>query len=118
MPHQGDEFALEMGKLRLKEGAGPTQGHTKETEQNPRPLTAATQSGSSLHHIPTQLGVGRLGDKCTPRVHREGTSSASPQPAAAEGMGVRQPGNTRHVLNSHEDTGDNGSSYHPFWTTP
>lgn len=52
------EFALKKGKLRLRKGMGPTQGHTKETTQSPRPVLAASSWVPPSAVSPPRCGVG------------------------------------------------------------
>lgn len=54
----GAEFALKKGKLRLRKGVGPTQGHTKETRQNPRPVLAASSRVPPSAAPRPRCGVG------------------------------------------------------------
>lgn len=97
---------------------GPTQGHTKETRQNPRPVLAASSRVPPSAASRPRCGVGgSCGADVPPRPTERGPPQhdANPQPQRVWGCGTLR---TLVTFRSDFDTGDNRGGCHHFWTAP
>lgn len=72
----GPQACFTGGEGRLREGLGPTQGHTKETGQNPRPPSLTCHQFCPPHAPLPQWVEREAGTPTSPRAHREGASSS------------------------------------------